>query len=128
MPASKSRIKVSGVKEVTAAMRQLDAAAVDLKAAHNAVAAELVPGIAMRSPRRTGRLAGSWSPNATKGKARLRSSAPYAGVIEYGWSARGIEPARMVADTIEASQAEIIATYERELERLGREAGFGVKR
>src|SRR5262245_29465358 len=117
MPASKSRLKVSGVAEVTRALKQLEASAADLKQAHNAVATELVPGIALRSPRRTGTLAGSWSPAATKTRARLRSSTAYAGVIEYGWAARGIEPARMVADTIEAEQAQIVATYERELER-----------
>jgi len=127
VPASKSRLKVSGVSEVTKALKQLEASSADLKSAHNAVAATLVPGIAMRSPRRTGALAGSWSPNATATRARLRSSKPYAGVIEYGWAARGIEPARMVADTIEAEQSTIVSTYERELERLGSRAGFETK-
>ena len=124
MAASKSRLKVEGVAEVSRALKRLEADAADLKQAHNAVAAELVPGISMRSPRRTGALAGSWSANATKTRARLRSSVAYAGVIEYGWAERGIEAARMVADTIEAEQATIISTYERELERLGKHAGF----
>ena len=57
----------------------------------------------------------------------MTSTLPYAGVIEYGWSERGIEPARMVRDTVGASSAEILSIYERELERLGRSAGFDVK-
>jgi hypothetical protein len=108
-------------------MRKLEVSAADLKNAHAAVAASLVPGIAMRTPRRTGALAGSWAPGSTKTRARLTSPKPYAGVIEYGWSERGIEPARMIRDTVEANTAEILAAYERELEKLARDAGFGVK-
>jgi hypothetical protein len=125
--ASKGRVSVSGVREVQLAMRKLDADAADLKSAHRAVAASLVPGVAQRSPRRSGALAASWSPGATKTRARITSSRPYAGVIEYGWAKRGIEPARMVRDTVEASRDEILASYADELARLGAAAGFRVK-
>lgn len=127
MAASKGAVRVSGVREVQRAMKELDADVADLKRAHLAVSSALVPGIASRTPRRTGELAASWAAGATKTRARMTSSKPYAGVIEYGWSARGIEPARMVRDTVGASSAEILATYERELARLGRSAGFDVK-
>jgi hypothetical protein len=125
--ASKGAVRVEGVREVQLAMRKLEAQAADLKSAHAAVAASLVPGVSLRSPRRSGALAASWAPGATKGRARITSSRPYAGVIEYGWSERGIEPARMVRDTVDASHAEILAGYERELARLAAMDGFGVK-
>ncbi len=127
MAASKGQVRVEGVREVQRALKQLEADAADLKTAHMAVSSQLVPGIAQRTPRRTGALASSWQPGATKTRARLTSTRRYAGVIEYGWPKRGIEPARMVRDTIAASSDEILATYQRELGRLGGRAGFGVK-
>lgn len=42
--------------------------------------------IAIAAPKRSGRLAASTSPDATG----VEISAPYAGVIAYGWPARGI--------------------------------------
>lgn len=127
MAASKGAVRVSGVREVQSALKQLDAQASDLKSAHLAVASALVPGVGLRTPRRTGALAASWSAGATKTRARITSSEPYAGPIEYGWPAHGIEPARMVRDTVAASTEEILATYERELARLAAADGFGVK-
>ena len=127
MAASKGAVRVTGVREVQRALKTLEVDAADLKAAHLAVSSALLPGIAQRTPRRSGALAGSWAAGATKTRARMTSTLPYAGVIEYGWSERGIEPARMVRDTVGASSAEILSIYERELERLGRSAGFDVK-
>lgn len=108
-------------------MKRLEASAADLATVHREVAATLVPSVGLRSPRRSGALAGSWSAKSTKTRARIVSSVAYAGVIEYGWAQRGIEPARMVRDTIEASQDEIIGEYERALAKLGARAGFEVK-
>jgi hypothetical protein len=115
------------VSEVQAALKTLDAKTGDLKAAHLAVSTALVPGVGSRSPRRTGALASSWSAGATKTRARITSSRRYAGVIEYGWPKRGIEPARMVRDTVEAEHSEILSTYERELARLAAAEGFDTK-
>jgi hypothetical protein len=126
MPASKGAVRVSGVREVQGAMRKLDVQAQDLKAAHLRVASAIVPGIGPRTPHRTGALAASWSAGATKGRARITSSQLYAGPIEYGWPARGIEPARMVRDTIDASRDEILQLYGDELARLGAADGFDV--
>lgn len=127
MAASKGAVRVEGVREVQTALKALDAEAKDLKAAHLAVSSQLVGGVSMRSPRRSGALAASWSPSATKTRARITSSVRYAGVHEYGWPERGIAPARMVRDTIDASHDAILATYGRELERLARGDGFDVK-
>jgi hypothetical protein len=125
--ASRAGVKVEGVRELQKALRDLGAEAGDLKAVHLEVAEMLVPGIEQRTPRRSGDLAGSWVARSTKGRARITSTQPYAGVIEYGWPARGIEPARMVRDTVEASSAEILDTYERGLERVSQRIGFETK-
>jgi hypothetical protein len=125
--ASKGRVKVEGVRELQKALRDLSSDAADLKPAHLAVSSMLTPGIAQRTPRRSGALAAGWIPGATKGRARITSKQRYAGVIEYGWPERGIEPARMVRDTVDASSAEILSTYEDELEKLARRIGFDTK-
>jgi hypothetical protein len=127
MPASKGAVKVEGVREYQLALKRVSDGAADMTSAHRAVAGRLVPGIALRSPRRTGALASSWVPGATKGRARITSRVLYAGPIEYGWPARHIEPARMVRDTVEASTREIREAYESEIARLGARAGFEVK-
>lgn len=127
MPASKERVRVSGVREVTRALKALEASTEDLKAVHTAVARGLLPGVAIRTPRRSGSLAASWSASATKTRARVTSPLVYAGPIEWGWPAHGIDPARMVRATIEAEQREIIAAYEHELEQLAAHVGLEVR-
>ena len=127
MAASKGAVRVDGVREVQKALAKVGAEAADLKSAHLAVSSRLVPGIAQRSPRRTGALASGWQPGATKGRARITNTQRYAGVIEYGWPKRGIEPARMVRDTVAASHREILETYEAELARLAAATGLEVK-
>lgn len=127
MAASKSRVKVSGVAEVQRALRTLEASSGDLKAVHTTVVASLLPGVASRTPVRSGALAGGWTAGATKTRGRILSSRRYAGPIEYGWQEHGIEPARMVRETIEAEQGEIVAKYEDALEELGRRSGLEVQ-
>jgi hypothetical protein len=125
--ASKGAVKVEGVREVQKALKDLGAASADLKSAHLAVSSLLLPGVAQRTPRRTGELAASWQAGATKTRARMTSPLRRAGPIEYGWPKHGIEPARMVRDTVDASHREILETYSSELEKLGKAEGFGVK-
>jgi hypothetical protein len=125
--ASKSRVRVTGVREVQAAMKGLGAEVADLKAVHQAVSSVLVPGVRLRTPRRTGELAASWQAGATKTRARITTAKPYGGVIEYGHPARGIEPARMIGETVDASHAEILETYEAGLARLAAAEGFEVR-
>lgn len=127
MAASKGAVKVGGVREVQSALKKLGAEAADLKSAHMAVSSLLTPGISQRTPRRTGALAASWQAGATKTRARITTPLRYGGVIEYGWPKRGIEPARMVRDTVDASHREILETYESELEKLSKGVGFDTR-
>jgi hypothetical protein len=127
VPASKGAVKVDGVREVQRALKALEADAADLKTAHLAVSTKLLPGVTQRTPRRSGALAAGWHAGSTKTRARITNTERYAGPIEYGWPAHGIEPARMVRDTVDASSREILDTYETELARLGAAAGFDTK-
>ena len=94
------------------ALRKVGADAADMKEVHLARGRALVPGVAQRTPVAPGALASSWAAEATKGRARIESTERYAAMIEYGVEDRGIEPARMVRDTVDASHDQISTTYE----------------
>jgi hypothetical protein len=125
--AKNDRVRITGVREVQAALKQLEASSRDLSGVHKRVVSALLPGIAQRTPRRSGALASSWQAKATKTRGRIASSEPYSGVIEYGWVQHSIAPARMVRDTIEAEQSAIVTTYEQEIEQLARRADLEVR-
>lgn len=108
-------------------MKDLGAKSADLKTVHQDVSSALVPGVRLRTPHRTGALAASWQAGATATRARITTPLRYGGVIEYGHPARGIEPARMIGETVEASHAEILETYEAGLARLAAAEGFEVR-
>lgn len=124
MAASKSRVKVRGVEDVQRALRELEASSEDLRAVHTTVVAGILPGVSSRTPVRSGALSGSWTAGATKTRGRILSSKRYAGPIEYGWPGHGIEPARMVGETIEAERSAIVDRYGDALEDLGKRAGL----
>jgi hypothetical protein len=125
--AKNDRVRVTGVREVQAALKQLAASSADLSGVHKRVVSALLPGISSRSPRRSGDLAGSYAAKATKTRGRIASSVVYSGVIEYGWAGHSIAAARMVRDTIEAEQATIVSTYEKEIETLAKRADLEVR-
>jgi hypothetical protein len=101
------------VENLNATIRDLERLGVeieDLKDAFSAIAREAAAVIERNTPKLTGRLSGDVRGNRAKSKAVVtagRTSVPYAGAINYGWKARGIEPARYMqsADTQYASIA-----------------------
>lgn len=119
-------VKIHGQRDVERALEKVAAGAEEFEAGHTAVARILLPGVVQRSPRRTGALSMSWSAGAQPGAAQLTSSVDYAAPVEYGVPGR-TPAARMVADTLAANESEIVATYERELTKIGERAGFDTK-
>jgi hypothetical protein len=94
---------------------------------HAAVVRGLLPGVMLRTPRRTGRLAGSWRTTGEDDRGVISTDVDHAAPIEYGVPSHGIRPYAMVADTIAAEEHEIEKRYEQEVSKLGRSAGFEVK-
>lgn len=86
---------------------------------HEAVAADLVPGIAQRTPVRTGELAASWSASGEPDRGVITNDEDYAGIVE--------SHAHMVADTIAASERTIVEGYEDGIAKTASRVGFGVK-
>lgn len=123
MAASPS-IRIDGVREAARVLERLGVGVEDLRAAFGRISSEALPVYQRHTPVRTGRLRGDYRAARTKNRAVLylgRTSVPYAGPINYGWAARGIEPANFIArgdiemgpkamDAIEAELNRLITT------------------
>lgn len=114
-------------REVDRALALVEAAAKDLTAANRAAAEALLPGVKQRTPVRTGALAASWRVEATADAGSIVSDERYAGIVENGDAARGIEGAHMGAETVDASERELGEAYEAALAVAFKRAGFDVK-
>ena len=87
---------------------------------------EGLPGIAQRSPFRTGELERSWSAEPVAGGSAITSSAEHAWPIESG-TRFGVRAHRMVADTIAAEESELLKGFEEHVRELSKRAGFEVR-
>lgn len=114
-------VRVTGARELRRALRQAAGDLTDLKEANNR-AANIVAGAARaRGPVLTGRLiagirAGRAAARAvvTFGGARVK----YAGVVHYGWPARGIAPNEFVIEAAQATESQWLGAYTAELGRV----------
>jgi hypothetical protein len=80
-------------------------------------AAQLVANVARGiGPNRSGALAGSYAGWPMRDRAEVRSSLPYAGVIEQGWPGHNIAAQRRVQRAFERSTAQVEAIYSRWLD------------
>jgi hypothetical protein len=67
------------------------------------------------APRLTGALASSIQGNPSAQKAQIlagSAAVPYAGVIEYGWPEKNIQPQPYLREAVNSSMAYIVAKYE----------------
>lgn len=87
---------VVGQKRFVQTMRKAGADMQELKDVNRQAADIALPAVRQLTPRgESGRLAGSIRVGATQKAGVIRAgrkSAPYAGVINYGWPKRGIKP------------------------------------
>jgi hypothetical protein len=117
---------VSGGPATVRAFDQLAQDVANLGPQHERIARARLSGVAARTPVRSGQLAGSWDATATDTGGAIVSPLDYAGVIEYGSSDRGITAAAMVARTLEADTAAILAEYEQAIRDRAKARGFRV--
>lgn len=90
-----SGYRVDGLYQVVGALIAIGLEVDDLKSAFSSIADTGAQLAARYAPRRTGALAADIRGNRAKSKAVVtagRVSVPYAGPINYGWAAHGIEP------------------------------------
>lgn len=112
-------VEVDGLREVVKALRQVEGAVGDLKAA-NLEAAGIVRNKALDLvPRRSGRLAGTLRAAGQAGagvvRAGNRGGVKYAGPIHFGWARRNIEPQPFLFDALDDRRDEVMQAYEKNL-------------
>lgn len=122
--ARDSGVRVEGLRETVRRLESLGVDVADLKDAFGAISREVVTEAATLANAledATGALAGTIRAARTKNKAVVRAGSariPYAGVINYGWPARGIGPSAFLTGPADDDPAGKVAHLERNLEAL----------
>lgn len=123
MPQGKS-LKVEGIPEADRAFNQVKAKAEDMPEVHKAEADMLLPDVLSATRRKTGTLAGGWETRGEAQEAQFINEVVYAGVQEFGWSERNIEPTNAIIHAFEANEKQTEALYADAIGDIGRKAGF----
>jgi len=112
-------VQVDGARRLRATMKRAGSDLQEFKDAHRAAADTVVA--ATRAPSRSGKLAASVRPGATKTMAIVRagySSVPYAGAIHWGWPRHNIRANPFLSDAATGSEGTWIQAYEREVDDI----------
>jgi len=120
-------VQVEGLSRVLRQLKDLGLEVEDLKAAFAKIAAEGAERVAAHVPRKSGALAGSIRGNRAQSKAVVRAgkaAVSYAGAINYGWPARGIEPALFMQQGDQEMQPIAVRRLEEEIEHQIRRKGL----
>lgn len=133
---SEATIRVSGVKELQKALRQVDKAlGAELRKGLNEVADIVVQAARPLMPRKTGALQDSLKPGSTQRTAAIKfggTKAPYGPWIEFGGhvgrnrsvSRPFVPGGRTIYPTLARKRPEIIQKIDDVVERLAKRAGF----
>ena len=120
-------IKATGVKELRRELRRMGNDLEDLKALNLDVATLVSDRAKDIVPRRTGNLADTIRPAGTKTAGRVRAGfkrVPYAGVIHFGFPARGIKPQPFLYDALDQRRGEVFDAYFKGVKEIQRKAGL----
>lgn len=116
-------VSVKGLREVTRSLNQYAGAVDDLKEANAKIGSKVAQTAIATTPKLTGRLASTVKSNRAQRKVQLKAGGarvPYAGVIEYGYPARGIEAQPFLRRAIWTDRQYVIQQYSANLEALKR--------
>lgn len=108
------RIRVEGLRTAQRQLAAAGASADDLKDLMQSIGSIVVG--AANPPSRSGQLASTIRAGRGKTKAVVRAGgakAPYAGVIHYGWPARGIPARPFLTDALQANRSRIFEQLDR---------------
>ena len=120
-------IKATGVKELRRELRRMGDDLEDLKTLNLTVASMVAERAKDIVPRRTGNLADTIRPSGTKTAGRVRSGfkrVPYAGVIHFGFPARGIKPQPFLYDALDQRRDEVLDRYFQGVKKIQKKAGL----
>jgi hypothetical protein len=119
-----NKIQVTGKESVIRAFDNVARDIDDLSDAHRAEADMLLPDVQSATRKDTGSLASAWRPDSIATEAQFVNDLPYAGVQEYGWSERNIEPTLAVQQAFESNEKRTEEVYADHIARAGSKAGF----
>lgn len=107
------RVRIEGLRRTVRALEGAGTDATDLRDLMHRLGSIVVD--AANPPQRSGTLAGTVRAGRGKTKAVVRAGgarAPYAGVIHYGWPARGIAPQPFLTDALQAKRGAVFAALD----------------
>lgn len=113
------RLRVSGLRATVRNLERAGADTQDMRQLIHAVGMVVVR--AASAPVRTGKLDGTIRAGRGKTKAVVRAGgarAPYAGVIHYGWPARGIAAQPFLVDALQAQRNNVLSTLDTGIEEI----------
>lgn len=114
-------VRVEGARQLRRALSRAGDDLADLRDANAQAAAVASRAGAARAPRRSGTLAASVRPGATKTQAVIRAGGarvPYAGPIHWGWPARHIAPQPFLSEGAQATEPTWLGIYMAAIERI----------
>jgi hypothetical protein len=114
-------VRVEGMRRLRAELRRADIDLADLREVNLAAARTVAAAATPRAPRRSGMLAASTRPGATRTTGVVRAGGarvPYAGVVHWGWPARHIPAQPWLTQAAEATEPVWVGHYWAELERV----------
>jgi hypothetical protein len=118
-----SVVKIKGLREVTRSLKQYAGATDDLKEANANISSKVAKDAITIAPKSSGTLASTIRGNRAVQKVQLKAGGarvPYAGVIEYGWPARGIEGQSYLRKAAYDNIGFVIQQFDANLEDLKR--------
>lgn len=118
---SQAGFTVQGARQLRRTLKAAGQDLGDLKAAHAAAGAVVLPRAKGKAPRRSGALAGNIRASAAASSLTLRAGGarvPYAGPIHWGWAKRNIRPQPWIYEEINNSQPFLVRVYEDAVGRI----------
>lgn len=116
-------VSVKGLREVVRSFNQYEGAIKDLKEANYAIGSKVSKTASAIAPNASGALAGSIRASRAKQKVQIKAGGtrvPYAGVIEYGWPARGIEAQPFLRRAAWTDRNYVKEQYSQNIQAIGR--------
>lgn len=113
------RVRVEGLGQTLRKMSKAGADAQDMKDLMHSIGMLVVNAAA--PPHLSGALAGSLRAGRGKTKAVVRAGGarvPYAGVVHYGWPARGIAPNPFILNALQAQRSNVLGKLDDGIEEL----------
>jgi len=106
---------INGLKEVASSLDKIEKGIRENLELNKELSSNLAQKASAMAPKLTGALASSVVGNPSSERAQIvagSAAVPYAGVIEYGWPARNIQPQPYLNKTVNDNLGYIIEKYE----------------